>query len=210
MNQPSAVVPRLFSTPRTNYIFIDYENVYERDLSRIEGRSAVVHLVLGARQPDPPEQLHKQIHQLAEKAELIRTPIAGITKNALDFVLACEVGMRAAKDPAGYFHIISKDKGFDVVIKHLRKKKILAARRDALSEVPALMSTEERFDRLSLHLANPAKTRPDTRSSLASMIQKLFDHGLTEEVVGKTIRLLINQKILTVSKTEDVTYPSLT
>ena len=190
--------------PRVNYIYIDYENVKEKDLSRIEGRSAVVHLVLGARQPDPAPELHHQIQRLAEKAELIRTPIAA--KNSLDFVLACEVGMQAARDPGGYFHIVSNDKGFDVLIKHLRKKKILASRCSALREVPALMTTEERFFRLMDDLKDPSTPKPRTRTTLASKIQCVFGRTLSDQVVERTINLFIVKGIVQISESGRATY----
>lgn len=190
--------------PRTNYIFIDYENVHETDLSRIKDRSAVVHLVLGAKQPSPSEQLHRQMEKLAEKAELIRTPIAA--KNSLDFVLTCEVGMRAARDPRGYFHIISRDKGYDVVVKHLKELGIFAARRESLSEVPALMTTEERLELLLKHLEKPGTPRPCKRRTLASTIQSFFDRALTDEVVEKTIGYLVHKDILRISEYGKVTY----
>lgn len=198
MPRPSLARSNRQMPPRVNYIYIDYENVKEKDLSRIEGRSAVVHLVLGARQPDPAQELHHQIQRLAEKAELIRTPIAA--KNSLDFVLACEVGMQAARDPSGYFYIISNDKGFDVLIRHLRKKKILASRCSALREVPALMTTEEQFNRLMDDLKNPITPKPRTRSTLASKIQCVFGRTLSDQVVERTINLLIVKGIVQISE----------
>ena len=69
---------------RTNYVLIDYENVHPDDLSRVEGRCAQVHLVLGARQERPSRKLHRQIEEHAEKVQMIKTPQVG--KNALDFV----------------------------------------------------------------------------------------------------------------------------
>ncbi len=205
MTQSSTADSRLSDTPRTNYIFIDCENVHEPDISRVEGREAVVHLILGAHQVAPPAQVHTQIQQLGDKAGVIRTPIAA--KNALDFVLACQVGMQAARDPQGYFHIISKDKGFDVVVKHLKEQGILAARRNALKDVPALMKTEERLDLLICELSNPGKPRPVRRKTLESVISAAFDKLLTSETIDKTIRLLIHEGILAVSETGAVTYP---
>ncbi len=189
---------------RTNYIFIDTEKVHEKDLSRVKNKAAIVNLVLGAKQQAPSIEIDRQLRQLGEKAGVTRTPTAG--RNALDFVLTCELGMQAAKDPGGYFHIISKDKGFDVIVKYLRDRGILAARRDSLAEVPALMSTEERFVKLLADLDNPESIRPKNRKTLASTIQQAFNRELTEEVVGKAIGYLIRQRILEISETGKVIY----
>jgi len=189
---------------RTNYIFIDAENVHEKDLSRVTHKMAIVNLVLGAKQQAPSKKIDLQVRQLGEKVGLTRAPSVG--KNALDFVLTCEVGMQAAKDPDGYFHIISKDKGFDVLVKHLKKKGILAARRDSLAAVPALLTIEERFEKLSSDLKNPNATRPQNRKTLGSTIQQAFNRELTEEVIQRTINYLIHVRTLRILETGKVIY----
>jgi len=190
---------------RINYIFIDYENVHPTDLSRVKDKNAQVHLVLGARQEHPSRRLQEQIEEHAEKVELVRTPMA--TKNALDFVLAFELGDQAMRDPDGFFHIISRDKGFDVLVKHLRNRKILAARRESLGEIPALMSAEERFNYLVARLCGPEKGRPTSRKALESTIQSVFDHSLNSDVVEKAIALLIHEGVIEISESGRVEYP---
>ena len=189
---------------RINYIFIDYENVCPKDLSRVEGRCAQVHLVLGARQERPSKKLHRQIEEHAEKVQMIKTPLVG--KNALDFVLACEVGTQAVKDPGGYYHIISKDKGFDALIRHLQSKDIFAARRPSLAEVPALMTTKERYNLLLSLLKSPERPRPAKHKTLFSTIQAIFDGALDPDVVERTIDLMVHKGILKVSDAGRVSY----
>ena len=191
---------------RTNYIFIDYENVHPTDLSRIKDKAAKVHLVLGSKQEKPGKTLHAQIQHHADQVQLIPTPLAG--KNALDFVLAAELGRQTVHDPHGYYHLISRDKGFDALIKHLRANQILAARHDSLAGVPALMTTEERFHLLVTRLQDPAQPRPVKQRTLANTIQQLFNRSLNPDVVDKAILLLEHQGILTMSPTGRVTYPA--
>ena len=54
--------------------------------------------------------------------QLVRLTSSG--KNALDFALAYYVGRAVVADPSGYFHIISKDGGYDALIEHLQSKHI--------------------------------------------------------------------------------------
>src|ERR1051325_3525275 len=122
---------------RTNYLFVDFENVQPMDLERIESKPVQVALVLGEKHKMLPVAFVKQIQKFAEQVRLIETPLNG--RNALDFVLAFEIGSQAQQDPDGDFHIISRDKGFDATIAHLRNKNMRAARHDALSDVPLLM-----------------------------------------------------------------------
>lgn len=105
---------------RTNYIFIDFENVQETDLDRIANKPVKVTLVLGERQKSLPVKLVKLIQKYSTQVALAETVLNG--KNALDFVLACEIGIASEKDPNGYFHILSRDIGFDALIKHLKGK----------------------------------------------------------------------------------------
>lgn len=83
---------------RTNYIFIDFENVQETDLDRIANKPVKVTLVLGERHKSLPVKLVKLIQKYPAQVQLMETVLNG--KNALDFVLACEIGVASEKDPA--------------------------------------------------------------------------------------------------------------
>jgi hypothetical protein len=56
--------------------------------------------------------------------------------NALDFHIAYYLGVLVAADASGFFHIISKDKGFDPLIQHLKGKGISAARSGSIETMP--------------------------------------------------------------------------
>ena len=59
------------------------------------------------------------LHEPGENGQYVK--ISGNGKNALDFHLAYYVGELATNDPEVYLHVISKDTGFDHLIKHLKK-----------------------------------------------------------------------------------------
>ena len=63
------------------------------------------------------------MQSLGADAEYVR--IEGNGPNALDFHIAFYIGNIAAKDPDCYFHIISKDTGFDPLIKETLHKSAL-------------------------------------------------------------------------------------
>src|SRR5690606_2175966 len=50
--------------------------------------------------------------------------------------IAFYIGQLAQKDPRGFFHIISRDTGFDPLVTHLKSKKILACRSAGIAEMP--------------------------------------------------------------------------
>jgi hypothetical protein len=114
--------------PPVNHIFVDYENVQAIDPAIIGNKTVHLTLLLGARQTKLDVLLVEKLLHHAATVELIRLQSSG--RNALDFALAYYIGRAVATDPAGYFHIISKDTGYDPLIEHLRSKHIRIRRHD--------------------------------------------------------------------------------
>ncbi len=108
--------------PPVNHVFVDYENVHTIDLTVIGSKAVSFTLLLGARQTKLDAALVEKLLQHASSIQLVRLTSSG--KNALDFALAYYVGRAVAADPTGYFHIISKDGGYDALIEHLKSKHI--------------------------------------------------------------------------------------
>ena len=82
----------------------------------------MVVLFVGAKQAKVPFDLAVAMQALGEKAKYIK--IAGSGRNALDFHIAFYVGELSTKEPDAYFYVISRDTGFDPLIKHLKGRKI--------------------------------------------------------------------------------------
>ena len=106
----------------TNYVLIDFENVQPRNLEILENHPFKIFVFVGANQTKVPFDLATVMQNFGDNAQYIK--ISGNGQNALDFHIAFYIGQLSLQDPAGLFHIISKDKGFDPLIKHLRTKKI--------------------------------------------------------------------------------------
>jgi hypothetical protein len=189
---------------RTNYIFVDFENVQEHELDRISHKPIKVTLVLGRRHKNLPVQLVKLIQKYASQVVLVETALEG--KNALDFVIACLIGAESERDPQGYFHVLSRDTGFDALIHHLKSREIRAARHVSFNEIPVLMNASERVKFLTQFLATNAANRPKKRPALESQMQALFGKTLSSEDVQETIQKLIQGNILTLSDNGTVRY----
>ena len=174
---------------RTQYIFIDYENVSESDLSRISGKPVRVFMILGTRHTKLPTSLFLFAQDHPEQVRIIQTPVDG--RNALDFVLTFELARIFASDPAGYFHIVSRDTDFDSVIRHLKHETKFIARQASLTEIPALRTPEERIDRIRNELADVSRSRPSTRKTLENKIRSSFEGNATPEFIDKTIQSFI-------------------
>jgi len=189
---------------RTNYIFVDFENVQEADFDRIADRPVKVTVVLGEQHKRLPVDLVKKLLRLAGQIELIETGRAG--KNALDLVLAQHIGAVRKGDPHGYFHIVSKDKGFDALIGHLKDNGTLARRHASFSEIPVLMNATERVSLISRQLKTNPENRPKNTKTLRSQIQTMFGRSLSEAETEDTLRGLVREKTVALSSEGKVTY----
>lgn len=189
---------------RTQYIFIDYENVSESDLSRVGGKPVRVFIVLGTRHKKLPTSLFLFAQDHPEQVRIIQTPVDG--RNALDFVLTLELGRIISTDPEGYFHIVSKDTDFDSVVRYLKGEKKLIARYPSLAEIPALWTTEERIARIMDELADETKSRPGTRKTLENKIQSAFENKAEPDFIEKTIKSFIKAGLLDFTDTDKVHY----
>jgi hypothetical protein len=189
---------------RTNCIFVDFENVRQTDWERIANKPVKVVLVLGEQQRRLPVAFVKKLLRHASQVQLVETGRAG--KNALDMVLAHYVGAIRVTDPEGYFHIVSKDKGFDALIGHLTDNGALARRHASIGEIPVLMNAGERASLLGKQLKENANGRPAKRTTLEFKIQATFGKCLTESEVAETIERLIRDHTVTLLDSGEVKY----
>lgn len=190
--------------PRTQYIFIDYENVSESDLSRVSGKAVRVFMIIGTKHKKLPTSLFLFAQDHPEQLQIIQTPVDG--RNALDFVLTLELGRMIAADPGGYFHIVSKDTDFDSVVRHLKGETKIIARHASLAEVPALRTPDERLALIKAELADATKPRPSTRKTLENKIQSIFENKAEPEFIEKTIKSFVQSGILDFTETDKVNY----
>lgn len=106
--------------------------------------------------------------------------------NALDFYIAYYLGILSEKDPLGFFHIISKDTGFDPLIKHLKAIKILSSRSASIEEMPC-------FNQVSANTNITISTNEALRESNPS-IPVVKTIGSVDDMIKTAINDLIRRK----------------
>jgi hypothetical protein len=131
--------------------------------------------------------------------------ISGNGQNALDFHIAYYVGQLSMQDPDGYFHIISKDTGFDPLIKHLRAQKIRIHREKDLAEIPILKissatSNDEKINAIIKNLAGRGQSRPRKVKTLSNTINSLFTQKLSDSELETMIKVLTDRKYIVVNE----------
>ena len=194
---------------RTNYIYVDGENVRALDLDLITNRPVVVVLVLGEHDKALPVPLVGKMLEHPNQVRIERSVQTG--KNALDFVLACLVGQRVAAEPTAFYHIVSRDKGFDALVKHLKERKIFALRHDEFSLIPILLPVESMTPEALVELAknrlgkNPSN-RPKKRKGLLNLVHGLFGKRLAPEQVEAVLQRMVSTQAIEIGADEIVRY----
>ncbi|MFZ6694617.1 PIN domain-containing protein [Stenotrophomonas acidaminiphila] len=119
---------------RINYVLIDHENVQPTDLGLLDRADIRLWVFVGAGQAKLSSELAIQMQAMRERADYVR--ICGNGPNALDFHIAFYIGQLSGNDPDGFFHIISRDTGFDPLVEHLKARKIRACRSASIAGMP--------------------------------------------------------------------------
>ena len=186
-----------------NYILIDLENVQPNNLSLLIGHPFQIYVFVGENQAKIPFDLASTMQQFGENAKYIK--ISGNGKNASDFHLAFYLGKLATADADGCYHIISKDTGFDPLVKHLRKDKIRIFRHTDITEIPILrISTaknmNEKIEAVVKNLIGRGQSRPRKVSTLSNTINSIFTEKLNEAEMSSFINALVSKKYISIEQ----------
>lgn len=178
---------------RINYVLIDFENVQPMSLAGLEPDHFRVLVFVGANQNKLSFETAAAMQRLGGRAEYVK--IAGSGSNALDFHIAFHVGHLAAQDPTAFFHIISKDTGFDPLIQHLKERRIFAARSKEVADIPLLKaanskSQPEKIAVVVSNLRQRGASRPRTLKTLSSTISSLFQKQLADAELADLLESL--------------------
>ena len=182
---------------KNNYIMIDMENVVPDNLELLDHEWVKVFLFVGKNQTKLPISMVKAVQRLGSRAQYVE--MSGTGHNALDFHIAFYIGRIAATDKDAYFHVISKDTGFDPLIDHLKQEHVFADRVTKIEEIPALIQVRivskplsERISFAKERLLKPNAPRPRTRKTLTSHIAAMFLKALPDADISNIIDGLFN------------------
>ena len=188
-------------TTRTNFVLVDFENVQPKDIGLLKDGPFKVKVFLGPNQSKIPVALAAALQSLGESAEYIILETAG--NNALDFHIAYYIGVLSAVEPTAFFHIISKDSGFDPLLKYLKGKKIFAQRSTCIADIPYFkpslpVAPEAQVEAVIADLARRKASKPRTQKTLLSTLHALFKKELTEQQLAALFAALCKRGIVKV------------
>lgn len=194
-----------------NHVFVDFENVHQVDPLVLGTKSFHFTLLLGVRQTKLDAALVEKLMEHAAAVHLVRMTSPG--RNALDFTLAYYVGRAVETDPTGWFHIVSKDTGFEPLIEHLRSRQIQAQRHDDFTTLtvpgpakPASVPSDDLFRRVLIHLQKNVSSRPKRKTTLASHLLALCAKSATAADVENLIERLRKAGHISVGDKDAITY----
>jgi hypothetical protein len=190
---------------RTNFILVDFENVQPNDIDLLKGGPFKVKVFLGPNQSKVPVTLAAALQTLGDNAEYVCLETAG--NNAVDFHIAYYIGVLSSEEPAAYFHIISKDSGFDPLIRHLRGRKIFAQRSICIADIPYFKPvlparTEAQVEVAVADLIRRKAAKPRTKKSLISTLDALFKKELSEQQLSRLFAALCTRGVVKVDGTK--------
>lgn len=184
-------------------MLIDFENVQPKNLEILANHPFRVFVFVGANQTRVPFDLANAMQELGENADYIK--ISGNGRNALDFHIAFYVGQLSTQDPSAQFHVISRDTGFDPLIKHLKARNIRIQREQDLAEIPVLRmsdatSIDEKIGAIVKNLSGRGHSRPRKVRTLSNTINSLFTKKLQESELATLVEELKERKHIVINK----------
>jgi hypothetical protein len=187
----------------SKYVLVDFENVQPKNLGLLKDHAFTVLVFIGANQSKFPRGFVVAMQALGRQAKYVE--IAGSGPNALDFHIAYYIGDLAAKEPNAEFHIISKDRGFDPLIRHLVLQNIKIRRESDVAEIPELRipettSRDEQIDAIVKNLRGRGHSRPRKVKTLQNTINTLFTKKLDQSELDSIITELRNRKLIVVDQ----------
>ena len=155
---------------KTNYVLIDYENVQVKSLALLKGDQFRVRIFLGKNNTKLDSELAIAMQKMGDRADYIMLESSG--SNALDFHIAYYLGILSAFDPTAFFHVISKDKGFDPLIEHLKTRKVFAARSASIEALPCFDSVPAAASESPISPAKHTKVTPPPKAKAKPSVGK--------------------------------------
>lgn len=187
---------------RTNFVLVDLENVQPTNMDLLNDGPFKIKVFLGANQGKVPLAMVRALQVFGTEAEYIQ--VDGNGSNALDFHIAYYIGRLAAETPDAYFHIISKDKGFDPLIKHLKTQKVFCHRSVSIADIPLLKissskSIPEKVDAIIENLVKRKAAKPRTLKTLRSTIKAFFVNQVGDDEIDGLLEELTKRGVIKVA-----------
>ena len=179
-------------------LLIDYENIQSINLEQIEKADYRIYVFIGESQNKIPFDLVKSAQKLGGKLEWIK--IDGNGSNALDFHVAYYLGNQIEKNRDNEYVILSKDKGFDPLVRFISKQNVKCKRINSIIEISSPKQNKEHNNEYRKVIENLKKIekakRPRKRNTLKQHVKSLLGKTISEEMFDVIIDQLFIEKVV--------------
>ena len=167
----------------TNFVLVDFENVQPGNMGLLKGGPFKIKVFLGASQAKISLEMAQALQTFGDDAEYIQ--VVGSGKDALDFHIAYYIGKLAAENPGAAFSIISKDTGFDPLVKHLKLKHVECRRSASIADIPHIKSAvpAKASSKATSKPAAPKTTAAPAQSTPRQVARPTVDPSLVNQVL---------------------------
>ena len=177
------------------FLLIDYENVRDLALASIPDKYHVL-IFVGKSQNTIPFAMASEAQRLGSRLEWVK--IEGDGRNNLDFHLTFYLGQLSDKHPDAEFVVLSKDKGFDAVLKHATAHGHRCSRSESLARAGNASSPvdDPHFEKAFKVLSGiEKKSRPRKRSTLIThLAASVFQKKEPTQEVERIVNALFDKK----------------
>jgi hypothetical protein len=171
---------KLHAPDRPKLLLVDYENVQQVELARLDEGFRVI-IFVGVSQKSVPIELVTSAQKL-------------------DFFIALHLGRVIERSPRPDVVILSKDKGFDPLLKYLNANGLKARRVSSLSELQAGTAAPVQDPNLKrvveLLGKSDKRSRPRKRRTLAQAISAMHQKKLSRPDIDRIINSLFALKLI--------------
>src|SRR5262245_5493494 len=176
-------------------MLVDLENIHRFELSQAPP-NARIKVFVGQTQSKLPTALVQQAQALGSR--LTWVTIDGNGRNALDFHIACHLGEGICKSPQAEFVILSNDKGFDPLVRHLVARGFKCRRNGQARPAPAPGSPLPAHAQAVADLLKRSEKnkRPRKRATLHNFLATHFQKKLTAEEVKQAVEQLLKAGLI--------------
>ena len=171
-------------------VFVDFENVQRINLDHLKSDDTLILLFVGRHQNKIPFELVQNAQNFGDNLRWIK--IEGVGKNNLDFHIAYEMGIYDQNIERNvHFIILSKDTGYDSLIRYIKKNGRGCRRINSVTELtknvkdtPVSSETRKVLDNLKKIQSNK---RPRTRRTLIKHVESLFQAASEKSVDAEAV-----------------------
>jgi hypothetical protein len=181
-------------------LLVDFENVQQVELAKLDNSYRVI-IFVGADQKSVPFDLVTNAQKLGSRVEWQK--ITGNGSNALDFFVAFHLGrvFETANRPECI--VLSKDKGFEPLLRFLNANGMKSRRINSLAELqPRATAATPAPEDLALRrvvevLGRSGKhARPRKRRTLSQAIHAMFQKKTSQQEVNRIIDAMFAAKLI--------------